>query len=277
MLAAARELPLRLRARSWGPTGRPARSRARIAGIVGAGAVGAELIRLLGALGVDLAGAHAQRARRARSASAAFGPDGLGELLREQRLGRDRRARHAAHAPPDRRAGARRDAPGRLARQRLARLHRRHRTRSSRRSRPGTIGGAALDVTDPEPLPDGHPLWGLPNVIITPHVAATPSMNAGALCARVAENVEALRARGRRLDRRRRPRRGLLMDGGRGMFADLTGRTALVTGAGRPGSMGAGIAAVLVRQGARVALADIDAVADGRGRARRRGRGDVRR
>jgi phosphoglycerate dehydrogenase-like enzyme len=30
---------------------------------------------------------------------------------------------------------------------------------------------AALDVTDPEPLPDGHPLWALPDVLITPHVA----------------------------------------------------------------------------------------------------------
>jgi phosphoglycerate dehydrogenase-like enzyme len=30
---------------------------------------------------------------------------------------------------------------------------------------------AALDVTDPEPLPDGHPLWSLPGVLITPHVA----------------------------------------------------------------------------------------------------------
>ncbi len=29
---------------------------------------------------------------------------------------------------------------------------------------------AALDVTDPEPLPPGHPLWGLPNVLISPHV-----------------------------------------------------------------------------------------------------------
>jgi phosphoglycerate dehydrogenase-like enzyme len=36
----------------------------------------------------------------------------------------------------------------------------------------GTIGGAGLDVTDPEPLPDGHPLWDLPNCIITPHVAS---------------------------------------------------------------------------------------------------------
>ena len=34
------------------------------------------------------------------------------------------------------------------------------------------LGGAALDVTDPEPLPQDHPLWHLPNVIITPHVSA---------------------------------------------------------------------------------------------------------
>jgi phosphoglycerate dehydrogenase-like enzyme len=30
---------------------------------------------------------------------------------------------------------------------------------------------AAIDVTDPEPLPDGHPLWSAPNLVITPHVA----------------------------------------------------------------------------------------------------------
>ncbi len=34
------------------------------------------------------------------------------------------------------------------------------------------IAGAALDVTDPEPLPKGHPLWTLSNVIITPHASA---------------------------------------------------------------------------------------------------------
>ncbi|MGH3715229.1 MAG: 2-hydroxyacid dehydrogenase [Micromonosporaceae bacterium] len=33
--------------------------------------------------------------------------------------------------------------------------------------------GAALDVTDPEPLPDGHPLWTMPNLLLTPHVAGS--------------------------------------------------------------------------------------------------------
>jgi phosphoglycerate dehydrogenase-like enzyme len=39
--------------------------------------------------------------------------------------------------------------------------------------REGRVRGAGLDVTDPEPLPAGHPLWGMPNVIITPHYAGT--------------------------------------------------------------------------------------------------------
>jgi phosphoglycerate dehydrogenase-like enzyme len=37
----------------------------------------------------------------------------------------------------------------------------------------GQIGGAGLDVTDPEPLPADHPLWTMDNVLITPHVAAS--------------------------------------------------------------------------------------------------------
>lgn len=53
----------------------------------------------------------------------------------------------------------------------------------------GMIGGAALDVVDPEPLPVGHRLWKLHNVIITPHTGCTPEMGQPLLSARVTENV----------------------------------------------------------------------------------------
>jgi len=51
------------------------------------------------------------------------------------------------------------------------------------------IGGAALDVTDPEPLPDGHPLWTLERCIITPHTADTPEMVRRPLALRIRDNV----------------------------------------------------------------------------------------
>jgi phosphoglycerate dehydrogenase-like enzyme len=51
------------------------------------------------------------------------------------------------------------------------------------------IGGAGLDVTDPEPLPDGHRLWSLPNCIITPHVGNTPEMAGPLLAERITANV----------------------------------------------------------------------------------------
>jgi phosphoglycerate dehydrogenase-like enzyme len=51
------------------------------------------------------------------------------------------------------------------------------------------IGGAALDVTDPEPLPEGHPLWSLPNCVITPHIAGASAAAMKALVDRIADNV----------------------------------------------------------------------------------------
>nr|MBA2513735.1 hydroxyacid dehydrogenase [Solirubrobacterales bacterium] len=51
------------------------------------------------------------------------------------------------------------------------------------------IAGAALDVTDPEPLPDGHPLWDLPNALITPHLATPPDAERRHFAERVRENV----------------------------------------------------------------------------------------
>ena len=56
--------------------------------------------------------------------------------------------------------------------------------------REGWIGGAALDVTDPEPLPDGHPLWTMPNCLVTPHSADTPEMCQPLLAERIQQNVQ---------------------------------------------------------------------------------------
>jgi phosphoglycerate dehydrogenase-like enzyme len=58
----------------------------------------------------------------------------------------------------------------------------------------GQIGGAALDVTDPEPLPDGHPLWTEPRALITPHTANPPGALARALAERIEENVSRFKA-----------------------------------------------------------------------------------
>ncbi|MHA6667959.1 D-isomer specific 2-hydroxyacid dehydrogenase family protein [Homoserinimonas sp. A447] len=61
----------------------------------------------------------------------------------------------------------------------------------------GSIHGAGLDVTNPEPLPDGHPLWDEPRVIITPHSADTPDMTGPLLAERLRLNVEAFLDHGR--------------------------------------------------------------------------------
>ena len=53
----------------------------------------------------------------------------------------------------------------------------------------GALGGAGLDVTDPEPLPDGHPLFTLPGAIITPHTANAWATARPLLAARVSDNV----------------------------------------------------------------------------------------
>ena len=58
----------------------------------------------------------------------------------------------------------------------------------------GEIAGAALDVTDPEPLPDGHPLWSEPRALITPHVANPDVTLRRDLARLVRENVERLAA-----------------------------------------------------------------------------------
>ncbi len=53
---------------------------------------------------------------------------------------------------------------------------------------------AVLDVTDPEPLPAGHPLFGLPNVFITPHLAGAQGRELRRLGEFAVAELERLRA-----------------------------------------------------------------------------------
>lgn len=63
------------------------------------------------------------------------------------------------------------------------------------------LAGAGLDVTDPEPLPAGHPLWVTPNVLITPHfTAALPDKTERSL-AIIIENIRRYRDRQDMLNR----------------------------------------------------------------------------
>ena len=53
----------------------------------------------------------------------------------------------------------------------------------------GWIGGAALDVTDPEPLPDDHPLWREPRCLLTSHTSNPPHLRLRSLGQRLADNA----------------------------------------------------------------------------------------
>jgi phosphoglycerate dehydrogenase-like enzyme len=55
--------------------------------------------------------------------------------------------------------------------------------------RAGTIAGAGLDVATPEPLPEDHPLWQLPNAILTPHISGYTPGYLDAVLALFADNL----------------------------------------------------------------------------------------
>jgi glyoxylate reductase len=55
--------------------------------------------------------------------------------------------------------------------------------------RTGQIAAAALDVTDPEPLPADHPLLSMPNCIVTPHIASASRATRGAMAELAARNL----------------------------------------------------------------------------------------
>jgi len=186
ILAAARGLPERARARTWGAPGGSLVAGATV-GVVGAGGIGTHLIGLLVPLGLRTI-ALTRNGRSVPGADVSVGPADLHILLARSDyvvLTTALTAETKGMMSAERLGIMRRDAwLVNVARGELVDT-----IALVAALRAGTIGGAALDVTDPEPLPDGHPLWTLPNVLITPHVASTRVMGAEFLAQRVEENV----------------------------------------------------------------------------------------
>jgi D-3-phosphoglycerate dehydrogenase len=192
VLAAAKALPWSARARSWDPDGRDrvrALESATVA-IVGAGGIGRALISLLAPFGAEVI-AVTRRGRPVEGAARTLPADRVAEAFPD--------ADYVVVAAPSTEGtrhivGARELAAMRedawlvnVARGSLVDTD-----ALVEALRSGAIGGAALDVTDPEPLPDGHPLWDL--AFITPHVATPPDAEARHFAARVRENVRRLAA-----------------------------------------------------------------------------------
>jgi phosphoglycerate dehydrogenase-like enzyme len=194
ILAAAKNLHGFARARSWGGEGRHRVHALEYATvlIVGAGGIGRELISLLQPFGAEVI-AVTRRGREVQGASRSLSIDAVGEVWSE--------ATHVVLATPA--TGGTRHLVGRdeLAAMRedawlvnVARGSVVDTDALVEALGSGSIGGAALDVTDPEPLPDGHPLWELDNVLITPHVATPPEAERRHFAERVRENVRRLAA-----------------------------------------------------------------------------------
>ena len=192
LLAVARRIHAHARASEWeaadDPFARPERSlhAARIL-LVGTGGIGSEVVRMLAPLGAVVTAVN----RSGRPLEGAAKTHPIGEL---PKLLSDAEFVVLAAALTDETRGLIDGRALTLMRPgawlvNVARGGLVDTDALVRALRDGSIGGAALDVTDPEPLPTGHPLWELPNCLITPHVANTWSMAVPELAAMVTRNV----------------------------------------------------------------------------------------
>jgi phosphoglycerate dehydrogenase-like enzyme len=185
-LAGLRLIPERVVARSWGSPGGTSLHGAKVA-ILGGGGIGQELLRLLEPFSVEAVVVR-RGSQPLEGAAATVGLDRLHEALDEALV-----VFVALALTPE--------TTGVIGKSELEAMSEKAWLVNVARGphvvtdalvealQSGSIAGAALDVTDPEPLPDGHPLWDLPNCIITPHTADTWEMVVPLLADRIKKNV----------------------------------------------------------------------------------------
>ena len=185
-LAGLRQFPRRARARSWGDEGGLRLAGSKVT-VVGGGGITRSLIELLVPFDVEVTVVR-RHVAPVPGATSVVGPDRLHESLAGARL-----VVLALALTPETR--------GIIGAAELARMEPDAWLVNVARGahvvtddlvaalRDGVIGGGALDVTEPEPLPAGHPLWDLDNCLITPHTANTWEMAEPLFAGRIRENL----------------------------------------------------------------------------------------
>ena len=189
LLAVLREFPRRARAEQWHPDERGRSLYGADVVVLGAGGIAVELLRLLAPFGV-----RATIVRRTDAAVPGARRTVTVDRLHEALTGAE--VLVVAAALTEESAGligaAELDllAPGAVL-VNVARGALVDTTALVAALESGQLGGAGLDVTDPEPLPARHPLWHAENCLITPHVADTEAMTVPLFAERVARNTAA--------------------------------------------------------------------------------------
>lgn len=191
VLAAAKRLHVFARDERW-ERRETTELRGRTVGIVGAGGIGSETMARLAPFGVDLI-ALTRSGREVAGAHRSLAAGDLHELLELS----DFVVVAAALTPDTRHLIGRRELDLLGPRGWLINVSRGELIDFEAlvdALREGAIAGACLDVTDPEPLPEDHPLWGFENVLVTPHVANTEDAFYRGLTERIEENLRRFQA-----------------------------------------------------------------------------------
>ncbi|MBI3935037.1 MAG: D-2-hydroxyacid dehydrogenase [Acidobacteria bacterium] len=197
MLALARRLPASFRFQaercwgqdeSWLPGKTPFELQEKTLGMVGLGAIGQELVPRAKALGMRVIAVRRNAAKEARMVDRGYPPAQLHEMLSQ--------ADFVVLAAPDTPEMIRLIGAAELQTMKptayLINVSRGTLVDTDalvKALRTGVIAGAGLDVTDPEPLPPEHPLWTLPNVLITPHLGGASDRFWERECALLRENL----------------------------------------------------------------------------------------